>query len=937
MSGDWSSPDPYSPDGEFVAVSAGRPHMCGVRVGGALACWRHPYYDDPSPVLSPPAGRFASVSVGGSQACAVRVDGGAVCWGDDRYGETTPPPGRFVDVAVGGPFSCGLRSDGEVVCWGLRRRSDPGPYWYGWNNDGGLWPRGPFTALDVIRATEEICALRVSGGVVCWNNGTATHRPPDGAFVALDAGPYATCGLRPDGEVACWGWDQGRDNFFRAMLPVAWDVPSGPFTALSVGDGYACGLRPDGEVACWGHGKFREKRSGVSETRDERENRRRLEPPPGPFTALSAGDEFTCGLRPDGEVACWGMSNTHFGDELSESPPGPFSAVRAGDDHACGLRPDGRVTCWRSSTFWDSYVYLNERFGEQTTLDGTWAALTGGDELACGLRPGGQFACADADNVLSRLAPAVAFGAVAAWGHACGLDHRGEITCWSHRGHREPAPPGPVHRRHHRQLVHLRAAPRRHRRMLDNPLAPHRRPRPCGFLRQWRNLIVAPTTETDAGDRVLDRSQRASPFSPAPLAPMRTWRMRGASSAAWRPTRRSAPHATPASPTSNPWATRSRHPRRPQGDPRRRLAAMRTPARLAAFITAAVITAACATDSTIPLGDSTDGVVRGAAQAGDRGGQQAGDGIEERVGGGVLGGNVGSGLSAPAGEASGGEVVSLHASWAMVCGLRGDGRVECFGGGGEAQRELEGGRFRALSFGRLFGCGVRVGGRLVCWGEAPSALVTSPRGDFIDVAVAEDHVCAVRAGGELACWGNDRWEGWSAAAAWDGLELPGGGFTAVSAGWLHVCGLRAGGEVVCRDVLGETWSLVGRYAAISSAWDPYQGTVCGLSIFGGVNCGNQEGTRAVGAAGKFVSVSLGGEYGCGVRADGSLACWGQRHPGECDKVLRDECWGWGCLSGVRACWAVHGGRCGVVADRRAAGADLRGARRRRLRVLEHRR
>ena len=443
MSGDWSSPDPYSPDGEFVAVSAGRPHMCGVRVGGALACWRHPYYDDPSPVLSPPSGRFASVSVGGSQACAVRVDGGAVCWGDDRYGETTPPPGRFVDVAVGGPFSCGLRSDGEVVCWGLRRRSDPGPYWYGWNNDGGLWPRGPFTALDVIRATEEICALRVSGGVVCWNNGTATHRPPDGAFVALDAGPYATCGLRPDGEVACWGWDQGRDNFFRAMLPVAWDVPSGPFTALSVGDGYACGLRPDGEVACWGHGKFREKRSGVSETRDERENRRRLEPPPGPFTALSAGDEFTCGLRPDGEVACWGMSNTHFGDELSESPPGPFSAVRAGDDHACGLRPDGRVTCWRSSTFWDSYVYLNERFGEQTTLDGTWAALTGGDELACGLRPGGQFACADAENVLSRLAPAVAFGAVAAWGHACGLDHRGEITCWSHRGHREPAPPGP--------------------------------------------------------------------------------------------------------------------------------------------------------------------------------------------------------------------------------------------------------------------------------------------------------------------------------------------------------------------------------------------------------------------------------------------------------------------------------------------------------------
>ena len=246
---------------------------------------------------------------------------------------------------------------------------------------------------------------------------------------------------------------------------------------------------------------------------------------------------------------------------------------------------------------------------------------------------------------------------------------------------------------------------------------------------------------------------------------------------------------------------------------------------------------------------------------------------------------------APAG--SGGEFVSLHADWATVCGLRGDGRVECFGGGREAWRELEGGRFRALSFGRFFGCGVRVGGRLVCWGEAPSALVTSPRGKFIDVAVAEDHVCAVRAGGALACWGNDRRESWSTAAAWDGLELPGGEFTAVSAGWLHVCGLRADGEVVCREVIGETWSLAGRYAAIFSAWDPYGGTVCGLSIFGGVTCGNRDdGIRAVGVAGKFVSVSLGGEYGCGVRVDGSLACWGQRHPGQCDNGLRSECWGW---------------------------------------------
>ena len=435
----WDVPGAHLPDGEFESVSAGNPHMCGVRVGGDLACWRSSY-EDPSAILSPPAGKFTSVSVGRRHACAVRVGGRVVCWGDDEheyehdYGQSSPPGGLFRTVAVNGRVSCGIRVDGDVECWGLRG-SDPQRNIDGWNSDRGLWPRGPFTALDVERYWgSQICALRPGGEVVCWNDGSATHRPPGGAFVALDAGYQATCGLRHDGEVDCWGYDPGFGG--ARILPLEWDVPAGPFTAVSVGNGYACALRPGGEVACWGHGKRRTPRYDGTDTVASLENRRRLEAPPGPFTAISAYDEYTCGLRPDGDVACWGMRSTSWDVDLAAPPPGPFTAVRAGSYQACGLRRNGDALCW------------NTEDGAQTAIgDGGFAALVDGVADACALRPGGELVCGDPYNYLARTAPDTAFRSVATFGgpggHDCGLDFHGEITCRAGGGWHVPTPPGP--------------------------------------------------------------------------------------------------------------------------------------------------------------------------------------------------------------------------------------------------------------------------------------------------------------------------------------------------------------------------------------------------------------------------------------------------------------------------------------------------------------
>ena len=103
-------------EGQFVSVSAGEDHACGMREDGSVECWGNNWNGK----ATTPEGRFSSISAGEYHTCGVREDGTVECWGQ----KATPPEGRFLSVSAGLFYTCGVGEDGSVNCWGQNQHGE---------------------------------------------------------------------------------------------------------------------------------------------------------------------------------------------------------------------------------------------------------------------------------------------------------------------------------------------------------------------------------------------------------------------------------------------------------------------------------------------------------------------------------------------------------------------------------------------------------------------------------------------------------------------------------------------------------------------------------------------------------------------------------------------------------------------------------------------
>ena len=300
-----------------------------------------------------PAGPFAGLAAGG--LCGIRADGRLDCWGSTEIrgseGARLDPDVSYESVAFGYGYWCGLSAGGELDCAGGTSWDDiPYEQWGAAHPP----PAGRFAAVAV--GIERACAVPVGAGEVsCWGPGAADeqHAPPSGAYTAISIGEsheradpdnytrtfsQHACALRADGEVVCWGDD---DNGKIRVPPER--LGAAPYRAVTAGGEHTCALRANGEILCWGDNTYGQ-----------------TEAPDGTYTAITAGRWHTCALAAEGDASCWGDGVTAdvgdgppdidppVGTANTAPPPGPFTAISAGAYHTCALDTDGEVACWYS-------------------------------------------------------------------------------------------------------------------------------------------------------------------------------------------------------------------------------------------------------------------------------------------------------------------------------------------------------------------------------------------------------------------------------------------------------------------------------------------------------------------------------------------------------------------------------------------------------------
>lgn len=327
---------------------------------------------DESPIDDP----VIEVSAGDQHTCALRASGQVICWGRNDHGQlgdgstqvresvVATPMSDAIAVSAGGSHSCAIDFAGQVWCWGeLRLGADvfaPRDHLLPTRIDG---VERAIELADGLRAT---CAIREDATVHCWGL-TPTDGPPLDRPTPLTSpagireaslGAFHWCALDDEGSVWCWGEnDSGRlgdGSSDASVRPVA-VLAVGGATEVSAGGTLSC-ARAGTEVYCWG--LFGDEELGCLSRAHQTATRIA---PLGAVAQVSAGGAHACAVAHSGEVFCWGAGGRgQLGMALSACalvlsptsdrplrvPVAAATKVSSGAAFSCALLETGEVACW---------------------------------------------------------------------------------------------------------------------------------------------------------------------------------------------------------------------------------------------------------------------------------------------------------------------------------------------------------------------------------------------------------------------------------------------------------------------------------------------------------------------------------------------------------------------------------------------------------------
>ncbi|KAJ6683301.1 hypothetical protein OIU85_007027 [Salix viminalis] len=224
-------PRPMMEEAEYVEISAGDYHLCGLRKPltgrrrnlSLIDCWgynmtRNHVFD----------GQIQSISAGSDFNCGLFSENRTVfCWGDEsssRVISLIPQEMRFQKIAAGGYHVCGILVgvNSRAFCWGrsLDLEGEISAISAAYLNQGNvdLPPTDPM--LSVVGGKFHACGIKsYDGEVICWgyNVKPSTPTPTGIKFSGIAAGNYFTCGILAEKSLlpVCWGLG------FPTSLPLA--------------------------------------------------------------------------------------------------------------------------------------------------------------------------------------------------------------------------------------------------------------------------------------------------------------------------------------------------------------------------------------------------------------------------------------------------------------------------------------------------------------------------------------------------------------------------------------------------------------------------------------------------------------------------------------------------------------------------------------------
>ncbi len=395
----------------------------------------------------------------------------------DLAGNVDPTPESFSwdvttawrSVAVLGSTGCGIRESGEMWCWGARRDGNT-PVFHEARQEGTV---SNWDSLAI--AADHRCALRTDGSLWCWGDndsgqlgvgstsykfvparvGSSTNwvdvKPSGESSFGSDT--CATCGLRSDGTLWCWGSaDYGKlgngaeSGSETSPVQVGTDTD---WVELGTAQDAACAIKQDGTLWCWG----RNRNGAVGDgTTTDRATPTRIGADSDWATISTARDDFFCAVKTTGTLWCWG-DVPRMSDATSPSQVGSdtdWVQAQGGDQIACATKADQSLHCWGSDRDGrlGTGTFSSESMPTPVAPSGSkWQTTAHDEDFTCGIQDDGTLWCwglnmkgqlgigvvGSSISSPSAVSPNVSWNSVSTGDqHSCGIQSDNSLWCWGH-------------------------------------------------------------------------------------------------------------------------------------------------------------------------------------------------------------------------------------------------------------------------------------------------------------------------------------------------------------------------------------------------------------------------------------------------------------------------------------------------------------------------